>query len=156
LYSVRWPGRLECVGRRPDVWLDGAHNPHAAEALAAHLKTLSAQCGTIAKGRFILVVGMMRDKDRRGVMALLTAIPGVSHLIVTRAAHPRAAAPEDLARDAAGLGVPVAVRSTVSEAFAYARTLAEPDDTVCVTGSLLVVGEVKALLEGTTVSELRG
>lgn len=156
LRTVRWPGRLECVGRRPDVWLDGAHNPHAAEALAAHLKILSAQRGPAAKGRLILVVGMMRDKDRRGVMAVLTAIPGVSHLIVTRAAHPRAADPEDLARDAAGLGVPVAVRSSVSEAFAYARTLAGPDDTVCVTGSLLVVGEVKAMLEGTTVSELRG
>src|SRR5712692_2012321 len=156
LRSVRWPGRLECVGRRPDVWLDGAHNPHAAEALAAHLKILSAQCGPAAKGRLILVVGMMRDKDRRGVLALLTAIPGVSHLIVTRAAHPRAADPQDLARDATGLGVPIAVRSTVSEAFAYARTLAGLDDTICVTGSLLVVGEVKALLEGTTVSELRG
>jgi dihydrofolate synthase/folylpolyglutamate synthase len=75
---------------------------------------------------------------------------------VTRATHPRAADPQDLARDATGLGVPIAVRSTVSEAFAYARTLAGPDDTICVTGSLLVVGEVKALLEGTTVSELRG
>ncbi len=156
LRTVRWPGRLECVGRRPDVWLDGAHNPHAAEALAAHLRTLSAQRGSSAKARLILVLGMMRDKDRRGVMALLTAIPGVRHLIVTRAAHPRATDPEDLVRDAAGLGVPVAVRSSVNEAFAYARTLAGPDDTICVTGSLLVVGEVKALLEGTTVSELRG
>jgi dihydrofolate synthase/folylpolyglutamate synthase len=156
LRTVRWPGRLECVGRRPDVWLDGAHNPHAAEALASHLKTLSSLYGPAAKGRLILVVGMMRDKDRRGVMALLTAIPGVSHLIVTRAAHQRAADPWDLARDAAGLGVPITVRSTVNEAFAYARALAGSDDTVCVTGSLLVVGEVKAMLEGTTVSEPRG
>jgi dihydrofolate synthase/folylpolyglutamate synthase len=44
----------------------------------------------------------------------------------------------------------------VADAFAYARNLAGPDDTICVTGSLLVVGEVKAVLEGTTVSGLRG
>ena len=44
----------------------------------------------------------------------------------------------------------------MAEAFAYARSLAGPDDAVCVTGSLLVVGEAKAVLEGTTVSGLRG
>src|SRR2546426_9022675 len=27
LRAVRWPGRLELAGRRPDIWLDGAHNP---------------------------------------------------------------------------------------------------------------------------------
>jgi dihydrofolate synthase/folylpolyglutamate synthase len=99
---------------------------------------------------------MMRDKDRRGILARLAAVPGVSHLVATSASHPRAADPRDLARDCEGLGLSVAVRPTVAEAFAYARRLAGPDDTVCVTGSLLVVGEVKAVLEGTTVSGLRG
>ena len=156
LRAVRWPGRLELVSRKPDVWLDGAHNPQAAEALAAHLTTLSARRAPVAQGRLILVVGMMRDKDRKGVLALLAAVPGVCHLVVTSAAHPRAADPQELARDCEGLGVPVAVRPMVAEAFAYARNLAGPDDTICVTGSLLVVGEVKAVLEGTTVSGLRG
>lgn len=156
LCAVRWPGRLEFVSRRPDVWLDGAHNLQAAEALAAHLRTVSRRRGALAQGRLILVVGMMRDKDRKGVVALLAAIPGVSHLIVTSAAHPRATDPRELARDSEGLSVPVAVRPTVAEAFAYARNLAGPDDTICVTGSLLVVGETKAALEGTTVSGLRG
>jgi dihydrofolate synthase/folylpolyglutamate synthase len=156
LRAVRWPGRLERVGRKPDVWLDGAHNPQAAAALAAHLRTLSCRRGRLPQGRLILVLGMMRDKDRRGVLAPLAAVPGVSQLILTRAAHPRAADPQELAREGAGLGVPLAVRPTVGEAFAHARQLAGPDDTICVTGSLLVVGEVKAVLEGTTVSGLRG
>ncbi len=156
LRAVRWPGRLELVSRKPDVWLDGAHNPQAAEALAAHLTTLSAGRTAVASGRLILVVGMMRDKDRKGVLVPLAAVPGVSHLVVTSAAHPRAADPRELARDCEGLGVPVTVRPMVVEAFAYAKNLAGPDDTICVTGSLLVVGEVKAVLEGTTVSGLRG
>ena len=156
LRAVRWPGRLELVSRRPDVWLDGAHNPQAADALAAHLQTVFTLRPPATKGRMILVVGMMRDKDRRGVLARLAAVPGVSHLVVTSAAHPRAADPLDLVCDCEGLDVPVAARPTVAEAFAYARSMAGPDDTICVTGSLLVVGEVKAVLEGTTVSGLRG
>ena len=156
LHAVHWPGRLELVSQRPDVWLDGAHNPQAADALAVHLQTLSARRSPAAKGRMILVVGMMRDKDRRGVLARLAAVPGVSHLIVTGAAHPRAADPLELARDGEGLGVPVTIGPTVTEAFAHARSLAGPDDTICITGSLLVVGEAKAVLDGTTVSELRG
>ena len=156
LRVVRWPGRLELVSRRPDVWLDGAHNPQAADALAAHLTALSARRGSAVPGCLILVVGMMRDKDRKGVLSRLAFVPGVSHLVVTSAAHPRAADPQELAHDCEGLGVPVAVRPTVAEAFAHARSLAGPDDTICVTGSLLVVGEAKAVLEGATVSGLRG
>jgi dihydrofolate synthase/folylpolyglutamate synthase len=138
------------------VWLDGAHNPQAADALAAHLTALSARRGSAAPGCLILVAGMMRDKDRKGVLSRLAFVPGVSQLVVTSAAHPRAADPLELARDCEGLGVPVAVRPTVAEAFAHARSLAGPDDTICVTGSLLVVGEAKAVLDGTTVSGLRG
>lgn len=156
LRAVCWHGRLELVSRRPDVWLDGAHNPQAAEALAAHFQTVSAHRSPVAPGRMILVVGMMRDKDRRGVLAHLATVPGVSHLVVTSAVHPRAADPRELARDCGGLGVSVAVKPTVAEAFAYARKLAGPDDAICVTGSLLVVGEAKAVIEGTTVSGLRG
>src|SRR2546426_11240112 len=156
LRAVRWPGRLELAGRRPDIWLDGAHNPHAAEALAEYLRTWWARRGESPTGRLILVVGMMQDKDRRRILAILTTVPGVSQLILTRAAHPRAAAPEALAQDAADLGVPITVKATVGEALACARMLAGADDTICVTGSLLVAGEAKAMLEGTTVSGLRG
>src|SRR2546425_1223542 len=112
LRAVRWPGRLELVGRRPDIWLDGADNPQAAEALAEYLRTLWARRGEPAIGRLILVVGMMRDKDRRRVLTVLTAVPGASQLILTRAAHPRAAAPEELAGDAADLGGPITVKPT--------------------------------------------
>ena len=156
LRTVHWPGRLETVGRKPTILLDGAHNPQAAEALATYLMTLQARRTASGAGHLILLVGMMRDKDIEGVLARLTAISGVSRLILTRSAHPRAADPEDLAREGAHMGVPIQIGATVSEAFTQARALAGPDDTICVTGSLLVVGEVKAILDGTTVSALRG
>lgn len=156
LRAVRWPGRLELVRRRPDIWLDGAHNPQAADALAAHLTDMSARRGSASPGGLILVAGMMRDKDHVGVLSCLAAVPGVRCFVVTGAAHPRAMAPYDLARDCEGLGAPVVVKPTVAEAVAYAGSLAGPEDTICVTGSLLVVGEAKALFESMTVSEVRG
>src|SRR5262249_8247685 len=37
LATTVWPGRLEKLGSRPDVYLDGAHNPSAARELATFL-----------------------------------------------------------------------------------------------------------------------
>jgi dihydrofolate synthase / folylpolyglutamate synthase len=154
LRAVRWPGRLELVGRAPDILLDGAHNPQAAEALAAYLTKRAS--GSLSSGRLILVIGMMRDKDHRAVLAHLAGVPGVSRIILTHAAHPRAAEPEILAHHATDLGLRFQTAATVGEAFAVARSIAGPADSICVTGSLLVVGEIKAILQNTPVSALRG
>lgn len=156
LRTVRWPGRLEVVGRRPDVLLDGAHNPQAAEALTTYLASLPSPQASDRGGAFVFVVGMMRDKDIGAFFSRLAIVPHVRCLVLTRAAHPRAAAPEELAREAARVGVPIDIAATVGEAFTHAQILAGPDGTICVTGSLAVVGEVKALLEGATVSSLKG
>jgi dihydrofolate synthase/folylpolyglutamate synthase len=155
LRTVRWSGRLESAGGQPQILLDGAHNTQAADVLVSYLTAQMASRSS-RQGRLILVVGMMRDKDRRGVLARLARVPGASHLILTKAMHPRAAEPEELAQDAAGLGIPIEITSSIPAAFASARALANREDTICVTGSLSVVGEAKAILEKTTVSDLRG
>jgi dihydrofolate synthase / folylpolyglutamate synthase len=155
LRTVRWPGRLETVAGQPQILLDGAHNLQAADVLASYLTAQKAS-GFPHQGHLIFVVGMMRDKDRRGVLARLARIPGASHLILTKARHPRAAEPEELAQAAAGLEIPIDITSSLPAAFARARALAHCEDTICVTGSLSVVGEAKAILEKTTVSDLRG
>jgi dihydrofolate synthase / folylpolyglutamate synthase len=155
LRTVRWPGRLEIVAGQPQILLDGAHNLQAADVVASYLTAQNAS-GLSRQGRLIFVVGMMRDKDRRGVLARLARIPGASHLILTKAGHPRAAEPEELAQAAAGLGIPIEIISSLPVAFARARALAHREDTIFVTGSLSVVGEAKAILEKTTVSDLRG
>jgi dihydrofolate synthase/folylpolyglutamate synthase len=156
LRTLRWPGRLEVVGRRPDVLLDGAHNPQAAEALTTYLASLPSPQAPDREGAFVFVVGMMRDKDIGGFFSRLAVVPRVHRLVLTQAAHPRAAAPNELAREAARVGMPIDITATVGEAFTRAQILAGPDGTICVTGSLLVVGEVKALLDGVAVSSLKG
>ena len=155
LRTVYWPGRLEAAGWLPQILLDGAHNPQAADVLASYLTAQNVP-GSSVKGRLILIVGMMRDKDRRGVLSRLMRIPALSHVILTKSMHPRAAEPEELAEVVAGLAMSHEIASSVPTALTRARALAKSEDTICITGSLAVVGEAKAMLEKTTVSDLRG
>ena len=139
LAATRWPGRIQRVAGRPDILLDGAHNPAGAEALAAHLASSE---GTKA----VLVFGAMKDKDFRGMLAPLA--PRIAAVVATRPSVVRAAEPENLAAVAAALGLDVETRSLPGEALALARKRAGPAGLVLVAGSLYLVGEILALLEG--------
>lgn len=151
LRATQWEGRLEVVERHPTLLLDGAHNPAAAEVVAAYL---AAHRLAYPVSRIILVIGMMRDKDRRGFLHLL--MPLADELVLTQAQIPRAASAQELASlldEKAGV---VRVAAHPADALALARKLASSEDLICVTGSLLLVGEVKALLRGCGLSPIRG
>lgn len=151
LGRVQWEGRLEIVEHRPLLLLDGAHNPAAAEVVAAYLRQHRR---AHPRSRIILVVGMLRDKDRETF--LRTVLPVVDEVIVTQVRLARSATIGEL-RDALGPWAVAARAVPISaEALTLARQLAGPDDLICVTGSLMLVGEVKALLRGCEVSPLHG
>ncbi len=151
LQSVFWEGRLEWVEQHPAVLLDGAHNPAAAQVLAAYLGDwLASRPGA----RLIMVWGMMRDKDHYGFFAPLQ--PLVSELVLTQADMARSATVQELLA-AVGDRVPRYHESPVTaDALVLARTRAARQDLICVTGSLMLVGEVKALIRGCGLSPLRG
>jgi len=151
LRLVSWEGRLERVEQDPMVLLDGAHNPAAAEALARHLGDLRRERPA---ARIILVVGMMRDKDRAGFLQRL--LPLVDEAVVTQAGLPRAATVQEMRQALAQWPGPAHEAPSSAEAMAAARGLARPEDIILVTGSLILVGEVKALLLGCELSPLRG
>jgi dihydrofolate synthase/folylpolyglutamate synthase len=151
LRQVRWEGRLETVERRPWLVLDGAHNPAAASVVAAYLGEFRREHGG---ARVIAVAGMMRDKDREEFFARL--LPQADEIIVTQARVPRAAAPHELGASVAACGRTAQVVPDPHDALALARRMATPDDLILVTGSLMLVGEVKALLRGCGLSPLRG
>jgi dihydrofolate synthase/folylpolyglutamate synthase len=115
--------------------VDAAHNPVAARALAAALRG-------VPRRKTILVFGASADKDWRAM--LKTLLPQADLAVFTRAAHPRAAAPEALARHARG---PAVITRGLADALGLARRLARPSDAVVVTGSFYVAGEALELLE---------
>jgi dihydrofolate synthase/folylpolyglutamate synthase len=151
LQKVSWEGRLERIDQEPVLLLDGAHNPAAAEVVASYLKRYRQQH---PEARLILVVGMMRDKDRAAFLGTLT--PLADELILTQPRLPRAASVEELGGSLPDRPLSVHCRPLPSEALRLARGLAQRDDVICVTGSLMLVGEVKAMLQGCGLSPIRG
>jgi dihydrofolate synthase/folylpolyglutamate synthase len=138
LSRLQWPGRFEVVG---DVVLDGAHNGASAEALARTLQTFAA-------GRPIdLVLGINRDKDARAVLRPL--LPLARTVWATQAAdNPRALDAVRLAGWCRRLGKEARVAPRLPEALIAARG----DGLVCVTGSLMLVGQMRTVL-GLPVAE---
>jgi dihydrofolate synthase/folylpolyglutamate synthase len=142
LSQASWPGRLQRVSERPLLLIDGAHNPHAARALAASLPEL-------LEGRALqLVFGTLADKDAEAMLRALLPLCSGAHLCPP--ASPRAASPQALA----GLARKLAPRTAVAEyaraaeALAAARAAAGPGGAVLCCGSLYLAGELLELVEG--------
>lgn len=137
LKKILWPGRFEVVRKRPLVILDACHNPGGAEALRDALKAAKFK-------RLILVLGIMADKDIRGIFKPLTPIADV--VIFTAPDTPRAAPAALLLKMLKPYSKPALVEDTVAIACKKALSLAGPKDAVCVTGSIFTIGEAKKYL----------
>ncbi len=136
LRKARWPGRMELLQKNPYVILDGAKNPAGVRALCAALAALKYR-------RLIVVFGV---SDRKDAAAMIYEIASCADsLIVTRAAY-RGVDPEYLVPLVEG--VPCAVGVPSGRALEMALAQAQRDDLICVTGSLFVVGEIRAQWKG--------
>jgi dihydrofolate synthase / folylpolyglutamate synthase len=133
LERLRWPGRFEVID---SVVLDGAHNGASASALARALDDFAA-------GRPIhLVLGINRDKDARAVLGPL--LPLATSVWATQAAdNPRALDAPHLARWCRQLGTPARTAPRLTDALRAAQSQA---GLVCVTGSLMLVGQARDML----------
>ncbi len=140
LGNVKWPGRLEMIKDDPPILIDGAHNPHAAYVLSLHLKKL---LGSKFR-RIILVIGIMGDKDIRGILKPL--LPLASETIFTSALYGRAASPDVLAAYADSMGYPSRKSPGVFDALNLAESLYGTGDLIVVTGSFYTIGEAKESL----------
>jgi dihydrofolate synthase/folylpolyglutamate synthase len=143
--AARSPGRLEVVRRGPTVLLDAAHNPAGARALADALAT------DFSFVRLIAVIGVLDDKDARGLLESLE--PVVDHVVTTQSSSPRALDADALAALAAEVfgADRVSVAPRLPDALDEAIGLAEEDGAhggagVLVTGSVVTVGEARTLL----------
>ena len=146
---VRSPGRLERLagaatpGGGSTVLIDAAHNPHGAQALAAALTS------EFRFTRLVGVLGVMRDKDARGILAALE--PVLAEIVVTASASPRAMDPDELGALATEVfgSERVSVAPSLERAVEEARELADEGGEsgvgVIVTGSVFTAGETRTL-----------
>jgi len=124
--GLAWPARVEVMGSRPWLVVDGAHNVASAAALA---ETLRAHFPDVPR---TLVFGTTRDKDLPGQLREL--LPLFQHRVATRYLHnPRAVSPAEVASAAEAIdGRPTGV-----------------------TGSLFLAAETRAVLLGREPAAVR-
>jgi dihydrofolate synthase/folylpolyglutamate synthase len=146
--AVTSPGRLERVRSAPTVFLDAAHNPHGAGALAAALDE------EFDFRRLIGVVSVMADKDVAGLLSAFEPVFDV--IVLTHNGSPRAMDPESLADVAISIFGEdrVQVRGFLPDAVETAIELAEENldeaegmsgTGVVITGSVVTAGAARTL-----------
>jgi dihydrofolate synthase / folylpolyglutamate synthase len=147
--SAVWPGRFQPLTKGPlaemarargaDLWLDGAHNPHGAAALAEAATRLSARDGRPV----VLINGMLGRKDAAGFFAHFRALN--PRVFTTRFESPNATSPEDLAAAAQGAGLQAEVANGVRDGLERALAAPGPAPHVIICGSLHFIGDVLAM-----------
>ena len=140
LASVCWEGRVEILSQAPVVILDVAHTVESAQCLVQTLAEL------FPSRRVWLVFGLAADKNAPQIVATLA--PLVHQAIVTPFSSPRTHDPAHLASLFHRRGIATRTATDPLTALHFARTHAAPADLICVTGSVLLLGELKAQLQG--------
>jgi dihydrofolate synthase/folylpolyglutamate synthase len=130
-----WPGRLEKLQSRPDIYVDGAHNPGAARELAAFWEE------NFAGRRIFLLYGALRDKAVDEIAGVL--FPHTVEVVFTEPRTSRAISASQLSEIAAHHAAHSSVIADAEQALDYLLSKAAPQDAVFVTGSLYLVGQLR-------------
>ena len=153
LSTVEWPARLQQLHKGPlveaapegaEVWLDGGHNPHGAEAISRAIADLEER----GERPLYMICGMLANKDALGY---LQAFNGLARQIATVAIPGEAnslgaGALYDIARRA---GLDAAPAEDLEDAMLQVNAWSRLDENeapprILICGSLYLAGEVLA------------
>jgi dihydrofolate synthase/folylpolyglutamate synthase len=168
LKNIFWPGRLEIVSKRPLIVLDCAHNPAGAAVLKRALQR------EFNYKRLFLILGIMADKDIKGIISTLAPIADT--VILTRPKTERAASLEMLYKEIMDLRITnyelrmkdsnrkskilnrklkIMLIENVQEACRTAISMSKAGDMLCITGSIFTVGEAREALRQMQIANYR-
>jgi dihydrofolate synthase/folylpolyglutamate synthase len=133
LAKARWPGRMQVVNRHPLIVVDSAHNPAGAQILSRAMLDLDDY------RRLYLVFGVLRDKNWREMLELLGSL--ADEIILTEPPSERAADPYFLKEELTGKVGRMEVRKDIGEAIHLAKSLAQAEDVILITGSIFTAAE---------------
>jgi dihydrofolate synthase/folylpolyglutamate synthase len=152
LVAVTLPGRFQVLAGRPAIVLDVAHNPHAAQVLAAAARAM----GYFPETRGVF--GMLADKDVAGVAAQMRRT--IDRWYVATLPGPRGASAAALAAALARAGVaPAHVRcfdDVVAAVDAAQEGIGEADRIIVFGSFLTVAAALAALVPGTSRAPRHG
>ena len=141
-----WPGRVQHLNKGAlaeqcggiQLWLDGAHNAHGAEALAATLPDLH-------HGKWVLVCGALNTRDPKDFLAPLKDRIA-SAFTLTIPGQDAALPAKEIAQSAQELGITAVAKDSVDAAMQDAINAAkELDGAIIIAGSLYLAGHILGL-----------
>ncbi len=148
LKGVAWRGRLERLARDPDLYLDVAHTPESARAVAESLGEIAP---FNAPEESAVLFGCLAGKR---IDEMLEALAPVARtLVAVPVASSRTAPPGDVRRIAAGRFPRVVEAARAREGLTLARAATGPGGLTLVVGSDYLVGELLRELEGLGTDE---
>jgi len=148
--ATEWPGRLEWIARvgLAPLLLDVGHNPAGAWTLRAALAQLPEAMPRT------LIFSCLQDKKLAEMAQVLLPLFDSSsgdpersgdHVVLAPIRSPRATPLEELLAAAKALDVPATGAKDLAEALKLAEELTPKDGVIVATGSVFLVGEVRAL-----------
>ncbi len=149
--ATNWPGRLEWLpsqrGHAP-LLLDVAHNPAGAWALRAALSQLPEHLPRTLI--FSCLADKAIDEMAQVLLPLFDSTSGDperarDHVVLAPIQNPRAASVDELLAAAHKLDVPAHAAPHVPGALAQAEAITPVEGVIVATGSIFLVGELRAL-----------
>ncbi len=130
-------GRLELINKNSlSFLLDGAHNPASAAILRKALGDY------FLTQRLIFVIGILEDKDIRGIVReLFDKNEDLYQVVITQPKINRAADTKRIYQEVIKYTDKINIFSTVAKSIKYAESIACSTDLICITGSLYTVAE---------------
>lgn len=137
LSEVRWPGRLERVAQRPDLYYDVAHTPESARAVAESMGELLPLADPAESA---LVFGSLRGKEVDRILNALSPLARTLVVVPVRSARSIPAA--ELRVHAVGRFPRIVEARTAEEGLHLARAATGPEGFTLVIGSDYLIGEL--------------
>ncbi|HXQ48851.1 MAG TPA: folylpolyglutamate synthase/dihydrofolate synthase family protein [Thermoplasmata archaeon] len=137
LATAEWPGRLDRVARRPDLFYDVAHTPESARSVAISLAEIAPLSDPSENA---IVFGCLQGKQVGRILDALS--PLAQTLVVVPVRSDRAIPVAELRAAAAGRFRRVVVAPTPADGVRLARASTGPDGFTLVVGSDYLVGEL--------------
>lgn len=136
LKNVRWPGRLQRIKSsvtESKVWLDGAHNPGAAKAIAEHFQHLG-----ISNLSIVFAMAQVKDPTAflmplRDIIRNVYCVPMPSDYLAWH--------PQEVQKQAKELGLQAFVGKNLQSAIRKAQGQDSSEQNLLICGSLVLVGQ---------------
>ncbi len=138
--QVSWPARFEKIAKKPDFYIDGAHNEGAVGALAQTIEFY------FTNRKIIYIMGVLKDKEYDRMIQL--SYPYADSIITVKTPdNERALEAYELAKAVSVYHKKVTAADSLEEAVEMAYLMAGEDGVIIAFGSLSYLGELAAIVK---------